>query len=456
MTTSDFDILIKNAQVVTMNVNMDYYNKGFILIKNSKIIDLGSMEKFHTTYGNKIDYKEEIDAQNNIIIPGFVNSHGHFAMTLFRGIADDLPLKKWLNNYIWPIEANLQENDCYIGTQLAAIEMIQGGTTSACDMYFNEPKTLDALEEIGFRGVLGHGMLDFGDEEKRLQEITETKKLISLIGKKAKLCTPIISPHAPNTCSKEILLAAKNLSEEHQLPLQIHLAETKSEFDEIKSKHNVTPTKFLSDLDFLCNQLVVAHGIWLEKKDYQLLAKNNVKVAHNPTSNLKLGSGILDYNAYKKNKITIALGTDGASSNNNLSMIQELRLASLIHKGVNTNPELLPASEALKMATINGATALGLAQDIGSLEINKKADLAIIDIKTPNIWPPHDPYSLIAYSASDYNVASTIVNGQFVMKNREILTIDVQEVLNEARETIVQLIDNSKLDQFSEKLKFLK
>ena len=456
MASTDFDILIKNAQIVTMNAKMEYFNKGFILIKKSKIIDLGTMEKFQTTYGNKIDYKEEIDAQNNIVIPGFVNSHGHFAMTLFRGIADDLPLKEWLNNYIWPIEANLQENDCYIGTKLAAIEMIQGGTTSACDMYFNEPKTLTALEEIGFRGILGHGMLDFGNEEKRLQEITETKKLISLINEKAKLCTQIISPHATNTCSKEILIAAKDLSDEYQLPLQIHLAETKSEFDEIKSKYNVTPTKFLSDLEFLCDQLVVAHGIWLEKKDYQLLSKNNVKVAHNPTSNLKLGSGILDYNTYKDNKITLALGTDGASSNNNLSMIQELRLASLVHKGVNTNPEILPASEALKMATINGAKALGLAQDIGSLEVNKQADLAIIDIKSPNIWPPHDPYSLIAYSASDYNVVSTIVNGQFVMKSRQFLTVDVQEVLEEARETIVQLIDNSKLDQFNGKLKYLK
>lgn len=456
MATTDFDILIKNAQVVTMNTKMDYYNKGFIVIKNSKIVDLGSMETFQKEYGNKIDYKEEIDAQNNIIIPGFVNSHGHFAMTLFRGIADDLPLKDWLNNYIWPIEANLQENDCYIGTKLAAIEMIQGGTTSACDMYFNEPKILAALEEIGFRGVLGHGMLDFGDEEKRFQEISETKKLIDLIKEKAKLCTPIISPHAPNTCSKEMLFAAKKLSDEHQLPLQIHLAETKNEFDEIKSKYNVTPTKFLDDLEFLCDQLVVAHSIWLEKKDYQLLAKNNVKVAHNPTSNLKLGSGILDYNSCKENKITLALGTDGASSNNNLSMIQELRLASLVHKGVNTNPEILPASEALKMATINGATALGLAQDIGSLEVNKKADLAIIDIKSPNLWPPHNPYSLIAYSACDYNVVSTIVNGQFVMRNRQFLTIDVQEVLSEARETIVRLIDKSKLSQFNEKLKYLK
>ncbi len=456
MATMDFDIIIKNAQVITMNTNMDFYNKGFIIIKNSKIIDLGSMEKFHSAYDNKIDCKEEIDAQNNIIIPGFINSHGHFAMTLFRGIADDLPLKEWLNSYIWPIEANLQGNDCYIGTKLAAIEMIQGGTTSACDMYFNEPKTLEALEEIGFRGVLGHGMLDFGSEEKRFQEISETKKLIDIINEKAKLCTPIISPHAPNTCSKEILLAAKKLSDEHQLPLQIHLAETKNEFDEIKAKYNVTPTKFLDDLEFLCEQLVVAHSIWLKKKDYQLLAKNGVKVSHNPTSNLKLGSGILDYRSYKENKITLSLGTDGASSNNNLSMIQELRLASLIHKGVNTNPEILPASESLKMATINGATALGLAHDIGSLEKNKKADLAIIDIKSSNLWPPHNPYSLIAYAASDCNVVTTVVNGQILMKNRQFLTVDVQEVLNEAREAIIQLIDKSKLSQFSEKLTYLK
>ena len=456
MSNSENDLLISNAQILTMNDSMDIYNDGFILIKDAKIVDLGSMEQLELKYGKKVAVKEEFDARNKILFPGFVNSHGHFAMTLFRGIADDLPLKEWLNDYIWPIEGSLQGKDCLVGTKLAAIEMIQGGTTSACDMYFHEDQNLEALEEIGFRGILGHGMLDFGNEEKRAQEIVETEKLIKLIENKGKLCTPIISPHAPNTCSEDILLAAKNLSDEHGLPLQIHLAETKNEFNEIKTKHKTTPTKFLSDIGFLCDQLVVAHSIWLEKEDYKLLAENDVKVAHNPTSNLKLGSGILDYNTYLTNNITLALGTDGASSNNNLSMLREIRLASLIHKGVNRNPILLSAHEALKMATINGASALGLSQDIGSLEINKIADFAIIDKKASNIWPPHNPYSLIAYSANDYNVTSTIINGQFVMKDRQLLTVDVQTVLEEAKEVITQLIDKSNLEQFKDKIKYLK
>ena len=455
MTSSEYDIIITNGHILTLNEEMKTFTKGFVLIKDSKIADIGSMKKYDEEY-QKLDAKEVINAREKIVIPGFVNAHNHFAMTLFRGIADDLPLNEWLSNYIWPLEANLLAEDCYIGTMLAAIEMIRGGTTSACDMYFHEDHSLNALEKIGFRGILGHGMLDFGNEEKREQEVIETKKLIDLVNNKAKLCSVIISPHAPNTCSSELLLEAKKLSDEYNLPLQIHLAETQEEVKEIKSKFKTSPTQYLNDIGFLCKQLVAAHGIWLEDEDYKILQQNNVKVAHNPTSNLKLGSGILDYVNYMKNDIILALGTDGASSNNNLSMIEELRLASFIHKGKNLNPEILPATDALKMATLNGAQALGLSNEIGSLSIGKKADIAIIDKIAPNSYPPHNPYSMIAYSIDDSNVASTIIDGKLIMKDRIFTTIDVSEILTEAKDALINLLDRAKLEQFSEKMSFLK
>jgi len=454
MSHPEADILIFNAHILTINDKMESFRRGYIIIKDSKIIDIDSMDKFHTNYNKKIDVKEEIDAQGDLVFPGFVNAHGHFAMTLFRGVADDLPLMKWLKEYIWPIEAKLQKQDCYVGTQLAAIEMIQGGTTTACDMYFNEDQSLKALEEIGFRGVLGHGMIDFGNEEKGKQEILETKKFIELV-KSAKLCSVIVSPHATNTCSDDLLIAAKKLAEENKLPLQIHLAETKDEVDEIKKKKNCTPTKHLNDIGFLCENLVAGHCVWLNTEDIKLLKENNVKISHNPTSNLKLGSGIINYKDLAKSELTIALGTDGASSNNNLSMIEELRLASLLHKGVNTNPEILPASEAIKMATINGAKALGLENEIGSLEPGKKADLVILNTRLSNVWPPHDPYSLIAYCANDSNVYTTIINGQIIMKDRQFMTIDSREVLSDAKESLVQILNRVNLKQYKDKEKYL-
>ncbi|TET30330.1 MAG: amidohydrolase [Candidatus Heimdallarchaeota archaeon] len=454
MSHSEADILIFNAHILTINNKMESFRWGYIIIKNSKIIDIGSMDEFHANFNKKIDVKEEIDAKGDLVFPGFVNAHGHFAMTLFRGIADDLPLMKWLKEYIWPIEAKLQKQDCYVGTQLAAIEMIQGGTTTACDMYFNEDQSLKALEEIGFRGVLGHGMIDFGNEKKGKQEISEAKKFIELV-KSAKLCTVIVSPHATNTCSDELLIEAKKLAEENKLPLQIHLAETKDEVDEVKKKKNCTPTKHLNNLGFLCENLVAGHCVWLNAEDIKLLKENNVKISHNPSSNLKLGSGIFNYQDLAKSGITIALGTDGASSNNNLSMIEELRLASLLHKGVNTNPEILPASEAIRMATINGAKALGLENEIGSLEIGKKADLVILNTRMSNVWPPHDPYSLIAYCANDSNVKTTIINGQIVLKDRQLMTIDSGEVLSDAKESLVQILNRVNLKQYNDKKKYL-
>lgn len=454
MSHSEADILIFNAHILTINNKMESFRRGYIIIKNSEIIDIGSMDEFHANYNKKIDVKEEIDAKGDLVFPGFVNAHGHFAMTLFRGIADDLPLMKWLKEYIWPIEAKLQKQDCYVGTQLAAIEMIQGGTTTACDMYFNEDQSLKALEEIGFRGVLGHGMIDFGNEKKGKQEISEAKKFIELV-KNAKLCSVIVSPHATNTCSDELLIAAKKLADENKLPLQIHLAETKDEVDEVKKKKNCTPTKHLNNLGFLCENLVAGHCVWLNAEDIKLLKEKNVKISHNPSSNLKLGSGIFNYQDLAKSEITIALGTDGASSNNNLSMIEELRLASLLHKGVNTNPEILPASEAIRMATINGAKALGLENEIGSLEIGKKADLVILNTRMSNVWPPHDPYSLIAYCANDSNVKTTIINGQIVLKDRQLMTIDSGEVLSSAKESLVQIMNRANLKQYNKKKKYL-
>ncbi|NHJ87760.1 MAG: amidohydrolase [Asgard group archaeon] len=455
MTNLEVDISIINGYILTMNNNMDTIKQGYILIKDSKIIDLGTMIEFQKQYGTMLDTKEEIDAKGCLILPGFINSHGHFAMALFRGISDDIPLMKWLNDYIWPIEAQLTSDDCYIGTQLAALEMIQGGTTAACDMYFYEERTIDALEKIGFRGILGYGMLDFGNADKIKSELEKTIELINYANDKAKICSIIISPHAPNTCSEELLKESLKISEKFNLPLQIHLSETKDEVAIIKEKYNCTPTEFLEKSGILCDKLIAAHCVWLTEKDCQILNKWNVKIANNPTSNLKLGSGIMDYEMIKSNDLIISIGTDGASSNNKLSMIEELRLASYIHKGNKLNPEILPASDALRLATINGAKALSQDDVIGSIEKGKLADITILDTKHLRTWPPHNPYSLIAYSASDLNVKTTIINGRIVMKNRDFTTIDIDSVMQESKERIYQIMDRAKLGQYKDKLQYL-
>ncbi|RLI69057.1 N-ethylammeline chlorohydrolase [Candidatus Heimdallarchaeota archaeon] len=456
LSSLEVDILIFNAHILTINSSFDTIRRGFLLVKDSKIMDIGTMEEFHQKYGKRIDAKEEIDARGDFVLPGFINTHGHFAMTLFRGIADDLPLMKWLEEYIWPIEAKLTKEDCFIGTQLAAIEMIQGGTTTACDMYFFEERNLDALEEIGFRAILGYGMMDFNNDEKREKEITATKKLINYVKNKAKRISVIVSPHAPNTCSQELLLSAKELALRNNLPIQIHLAETREEVAQIKKSYNCTPTEYLDKIGFLSNNVLAAHCVWLTKRDCQLLQKNQVKIAHNPTSNLKLGSGIMNYNLLSKLGITISLGTDGAASNNTLSLLNELQLAAYLHKGINTNPEILPAPKALKMATFDGAIALGLKAEIGSLEIGKKADIIIIDSKAPNMWPPHNPYSSIVYSAHNSNIHTTIIDGHILMRNRRMLTIDPMNVMAKAKQAITRLLDSPELKQFKEKIRFLR
>jgi 5-methylthioadenosine/S-adenosylhomocysteine deaminase len=376
-------------------------------------------------------------------------------MTIFRGLADDIPLNKWLREYIWPIEEKLTPKDCFLGSQLAAIEMIQCGTTTACDMYFNEEKTLDALEMIGFRGVLGYGMIDLGNVERKDKELKQTIQFINHAKKYAKLCSIIVSPHAPNTCSDELLIKAKELAEKNKLPIQIHLAETENEVKEFQEKRNCSPVKHLDNIGFLSNNLLASHCVWLSKEDFKLLHEEKVNIAHNPTSNLKLGSGIFDFAKFSELDVNIALGTDGAASNNNLSMIEEIRIASYLQKGINTNPEILPAHEALKMATVNGAQALGLKKQIGSLEKEKKADVIIIDTKSPNVWPPHNPYALIAYCAIDSNVLTTIIDGKIVMKNRQILTIDYKEILTDVKESLISLINEADLQQFKNNLKFL-
>jgi len=455
LSSSEIDIAIFNAYILTIDNRMTVFNRGYLLIKESKIIDIGPMDNFHSKYGNSLDIKQEIEANGDIVLPGFVNAHGHFAMTLFRGIADDLPLMKWLQDYIWPIENKMTPKDCFIGTQLAAIEMIQGGTTSACDMYFNEDKSLDALEEIGFRGILGHGMLDFGNPDKGKQEVASVKKFIEYAKRKAKICSLIISPHASNTCSDELLLEAKQMAEKNKLPLQIHLSETQSEVAEVKKSKNCSPVEHLDKIGFLDSNLVAAHCVWLSDNDCKILQKHQVSISHNPSSNLKLGSGIFRFKDLSILGINIALGTDGAASNNNLSMLQELRLASYLHKGININPEILPAKDAIRMATINGAKALGQESNVGSLEIGKRADIIIVDTKTPNVWPPHDPYSLITFCAQDANIRTTIIDGRIVMQDWLLTTINTKKIMTNAKEAITRLINEADLKQFNDKQIFL-
>jgi 5-methylthioadenosine/S-adenosylhomocysteine deaminase len=443
MPSTEFDIAILNGQLITMNEHREIINNGFLLIKDDKIASLGTMKEWQNSVKNKSDCKTVIDAEGQLVLPGFINAHGHLPMSLLRGVADDLPLEKWLQDYIWPIEAELQEGDCYIGSKLAALEMIKGGTTCACDMYFYEEETLQALEEIGFRGILGYGMIDLGDEEKGEKELKETEKFIKTCLNKGTLCQPIVSPHAVNTCSDDLLLASKRLAEKYDLNVQIHLAETQKEVAEIKKFKGNLPVKHLTKIDFFGPRVVAAHGVYLEEPECQLLKELDVSIAHNPKSNLKLGSGIINYPRLRKYQINVALGTDGAASNNNLSMIEELRTASLLQKGVRQQPMMLPAEKAIALATINGAKAFGLEKRLGSLIPGKQADIILISYRTPHTLPKHNPYATITYATRDENVQSVIINGKIVMKDRKVLPIDEMKLFQEAQKKRKELLERA-------------
>lgn len=426
-------ILIENASIIPMTKVNKVIEKGYLVIEGDRISAIGHGDSPAGSYAKKID------ATNHMLLPGFVNAHTHAAMTLLRGYADDLPLMEWLETKIWPLEAKLTEEDVYWGTMLAIVEMIKSGTTCFTDMYFFMDQVARAVEASGIRAVLSRGMVGVGPEHQRA--IEESRAMVATwSGKGQGRITFKLGPHAPYTCPPDYLQKVMALADELNIGLNIHIAETRTEFEDIKKTYGRTPVAHLESLGLFAYPTLGAHCVHVTEEDIQILAKYKVGVAHNPESNMKLASGIAPVPAMLQAGIPVALGTDGASSNNNLDMLQEMRSCALLHKVNTYNPTVLPAYQALEMATINGSQALGLS-DIGSLEPGNKADLILVSLQKAHMIPRYDLIANLVYSGQAADVQTVIINGQIVMENRVIKTFDEQEVLHQAKRVARRLVE---------------
>lgn len=424
-------IAIKNASFVLQNPQKIVKDVD-VLIENDKITGIGKNL-------SKTGYV--IDGKNKLVMPGLVNAHTHVAMTLFRGLADDLAVMDWLKNHIWPMEQKLKAGDVYNGAMLGCLEMIKSGTTAFGDMYLFEDAVAKAVKNVGMRALVSSVIIDALPEVAGLNLVEKT------IGEVKKLkCSRVSSwlgPHSVYACSKETLQKVKEISKRESIRSNIHVSESLPETEEIKSKHSKTPVMLLQDYEFLDSSVTANHCVHLTENDIKILKNYDVKVVHCPTSNMKLASGISPVQDLLDEQICVALGTDGAASNNSLDMFQEMKFAALLHKVNKLDPTVVPAEKVLEFATANAANALGLT-DVGAIEIGKKADLIIIDLKKSHLTPLLSDHSLISYlvySATGSDVDTTIVDGKILMENRSILTINEEEIMQKAKETTEDLLN---------------
>ena len=419
-------ILLENISILPVSDEPITIEKGYIVIENEVIKEVGE------GLAPQGDYEKVIDGTNKIVLPGFINTHTHAAMTLLRGYADDLPLMEWLEQKIWPLEAKLTPEDIYWGTMLAIVEMIKSGTTAFTDMYFHMDEVAQAVQQSGIRAFLARGMVGVGPE--RDQAITNSIELHKKWqGAANGRITFMLGPHAPYTCPPEYLTKVINLAKDLDSYIHIHVSETLTEFNDIKNQYGKTPVQHLKDLGLFDQRVIAAHCVHLTEDDMKILYENRVGVAHNPESNMKLASGIAPVPQLLDMGIPVSLGTDGASSNNNLDMLQEMRTCSLLHKVNTMNPTVLPAHKALEMATRNGAWGLGVPEQIGQIKAGMKADMILVSLSEANMTPRYDIMANLVYAAQASDVDTVIINGNIVMENRIIKTFDEKEVLVKAR-----------------------
>ena len=438
------DLLISGGTIVTMNAKREVIDDGAIAIKNGKIELVGK----RTDVLTQVLPKRTINAAGKIIIPGLINGHTHVPMTLFRGIADDLDLQEWLTKYIFPSEAkNVTEPFVRVGTRLGLAEMIRGGTTTYCDMYYFEDAVADETKKAGVRGVLGETVIDFPvPDNKTYQEaLAYTERFIKK-WQNDPLIVPAIAPHAPYTVSGEHLLEARDLSNRLKAPLVIHLAEATSEIDYIQQKHpGMRPIEYVDSIGFLTNRTIAAHVIQANEKELGILKLRGVGIVHNPQSNMKLAAGVAPVPMMLKMDLPVGLGTDGAASNNDLNMWEEMDTAAKLHKVFSGDLKAVTAEQAFEMATIRGARALHLDSLIGSIEVGKRADIDIVDADDLNQIPSFNIYSTLVYSTKANDVRSVIINGRIVMLDRRLLTLNenaIKKDVNAYRKKIIDSFSN--------------
>ena len=427
------DLIVTHGIVVTMDGGRNIYQDGAIVLRGDSIVAVGARSGIESRFMAA----QVIDAGGGLILPGFINGHTHVPMTLFRGLHDDVTLNDWLYKYIFPAEAkNVNEEFVRWGTRLAAAEQIRAGVTTFADMYYFEDAIAEETKAAGMRGVLGETFIDFPapDNKSEAEMLAYTEKFL-----KRWQGDPLIhaapAPHSIYTCSKKTLQDAAALARKYHAPILIHVAEMKKEWEDSEKANGVSPVQYLEKIGVLGPDIVAAHCIFVDEADRKLLAERGVGCVHNPSSNMMIASGVSPVPEMRAAGVAVGLGTDGpAGSNNDLDLMEEIDLAAKLAKISKMDPLALNAKSVVEMATIDGARAVHMEKEIGSLEAGKKADMIVISLNEPNAVPMYDVYSQIAYSLKGSDVETVIIGGKVVMRDRRLLTIDEPKVLEKARE----------------------
>ncbi|MBI5675138.1 MAG: amidohydrolase family protein [Nitrospirae bacterium] len=427
------DYIIRADFLLTMEGGLEVIKDGAVAVSGSEIIEAGTFGEISKQHAaDRI-----LNGKDKVVFPGLINTHTHAAMVYFRGLADDLPLMEWLQNHIWPAEGKWMNEDFVSdAVELACLEMLKAGVTTYCDHYFFQNAAGKKMEHIGMRGVLGAGVIDFpftGYAASAEDYFVNAENLIKN-WKGHELLTPCVAPHAIYTCGPDNYKRANALSDKYNVPIHTHLAETEFEVAECQKRFGKTPVEYFESIGMLSERLSAAHCVWLTDNEIELLAKRNVGVAHCIESNMKLASGFAPVPKMLKAGVNVALGTDGAASNNDLSILGEMASAAKVHKAVSKDPTVIDGKTVLSMATINGANALGLGDKTGSIKAGKKADLVIADLNSPHLTPIYDIYSHIAYCMRPSDIETVMVNGKILVENGRTTTIDESDTIAKARE----------------------
>ncbi|MGO4888079.1 amidohydrolase [Anaerobacillus sp. MEB173] len=432
-------LLFYNAVIITGNRNAEVINHGYFTVHDGKIHSIASGIPEFSEYDNYT----KMNLKGKWVMPGLVNTHSHSGMTLLRGFGDDLPLQQWLQTKMWPMEAKFTRETIQKASSLAILEMLKSGTTTYLDMYIHMDEVAQIVKRTGIRAVLTRGIIGLcpkaEQEEKLLEALTFAKKWNHQAEGRI---TTMLSPHSPYTCPPEFIADIVTEARAANLPVHTHMSETRREVEENIVRYNKRPVEHLASLGFFDGPALVAHAVHLTDEEITYLAQQNVAISHNPASNLKLGSGIANISKMIDQGLKVSVGTDSVASNNNLDLFQEVRLAALIQKGNTHNPTVLPAREAMKLVTINGADSLFLT-NIGSLEVGKAADFITIDASKPHLQPYGEKQiiSHLIYSVSGSDVSDVFVDGDCLVKSGECVTIDEEKVVFEANEELKALMN---------------
>jgi 5-methylthioadenosine/S-adenosylhomocysteine deaminase len=430
--SANWDMLVVGGTVLTMEPEAEPIKNGAVAVAGGRIAAVGPAEEL-LEVGQPGDV---LNAGNCLVLPGLVNTHSHLAMTVLRGIADDLPLMEWLEGHIWPVEKeHMNRETVRLGTELAVAEQLLGGITTTTDMYFFGDEVCSVLENAGMRGVVAESLIGFPTPRCRTTEdmLAKQRELIEAFADHP-LITPSVAAHAPYSVTAADLIAEAELAEEFEVPMQIHLAETAWEVEKLLAEKELSPVAYLADLGILSDRTVAVHCVHVSPEDIQLLVEFEAGVSHNPVSNLKLASGVSPVPALLDAGAKLGLGTDGTASNNTLDLIRDMQLAALLHKGVSGDPTVLPARTMLELLTVRGAEVLGLADRIGVLSEGRDADIICVSIDGPHTAPMYDPFSHMVFAARAADVRHVVVRGSVVLRNRQLLTLDLERIEAQARE----------------------